>query len=551
MSVSPPLEEALSRMGREITSPEWDFSLPGRFRSKVQLDLDVFEKLLSGTDFAAETPMTGVELELDLIDANGQAVFDNLAVIDATEGIDVVPELARFNVEVNAEPRLLDGDALHRLRAELRASMGEVNRAAATIGASVLPIGLLPTLTTEELAGEWMTESSRFQALNDAIIRARGEDVVLDITGPSHERLHMGWPTVAPEGACTSFQLHTQVTPRDFARAWNSAQAIAGAQVAIGANSPYFFGTEIWQEGRVPVFTQAVDTRPAELVNQGVNPRVHFGDNWITSIFDLLEANVRYFPPLLPEMSDEDPEAVLAAGGVPQLEELMLHNGTIYRWNRPIYDTAGGVPHLRVENRVLPAGPTAADMVANAAFFFGATRFFSRQTRPIWSKLSFTAAETNFLRGARDGFDAQMFWPGIGRVTPDQLVLDVLLPVAEAGLRGLGADQDAIDLYLGVIEGRCLSRTNGAVWQVQAVKAFESRGQSRAEALRSMTLQYQANARTGEPVHTWDIPHSGGVLPPMDSLADQGAEMPSSGGSSRRREGPVVAHAVPGPVKPE
>lgn len=527
-------------MGREITSAEWDFSLPDRFRSKVQLDLDVFEKILTRSKFADEIPMTGVELELDLIDDRGQPVFENLAVIEATRGFDVVPELARFNVEVNAEPRLLNGDALHLMRDQLSDAMREVDRAAKVVGAHALPIGLLPTLTPQELSGEWMTESSRFQALNDAVIRARGEDVVLDITGPGGEHLKTGWPTLAPEAACTSFQLHTQVTPRDFARSWNSAQAIAGAQVAIGANSPFFFGTEIWQEGRVPVFTQAVDTRPAELVNQGVFPRVHFGDNWITSIFDLLEANVRYFPPLLSELSDEDPEAVLAEGKIPELYELMLHNGTVYRWNRPVYSVSDNTPHLRVENRVLPAGPTAADMVANAAFFFGATRCLARQTRPIWSKLSFNAAETNFLRGARDGFDAQMFWPGIGRVSPDRLVLDVLLPMAEEGLRDLGADVDAIDLYLGIIESRCLSRTNGAGWQVYTVHAFESQGMSREEALRAMTLQYLGNARSGEPVHSWPLPTAHTEIQVPATSPDEAAGAPA-----RRREEQVVAHAVP------
>ena len=296
----------------------------------------------------------------------------------------------------------------------------------------------------------------------------------------------------------------------DFARVWNAAQALAGVQVAIGANSPFFFGKQLWHESRIPVFTQAVDTRPAELVNQGVRPRVNFGDNWITSIYDLFEDNVRHFPSLLPEVSDEDPVEVFERYEAPEFPELTLHNGTIYRWNRPIYDNAGNKPHLRVENRVLPAGPTVADMVANAAFFFGVVHSFAKDSRPIWTKMSFAAAENNFLRGAKEGYDAQLFWPGTGRICADELVLQHLLDVADAGLKDLGASESSRSTYLGIIEERALARASGAAWQIEATRAFEGRGMSREEALAAMTLEYTRNARQGDPVHAWSLPAPGG-----------------------------------------
>ena len=252
--------------------------------------------------------------------------------------------------------------------------------------------------------------------------------------------------------AIESRLLHLQVARLSFADHWNAAQALAGAQLALAANSPFFLGKRLWAESRIPVFSQAVDTRSPELKNQGVRPRVWFGERWITSIFDLFEENVRYFPALLPETTDEDPSAVLDAGGVPALAEMRLHNGTVYRWNRPIYDIGGGHPHVRVENRVLPAGPTIVDTLANAAFYYGALRMLAQEDRPVWSRMSFAAAEDNFLSGAKDGLEAKVYWPGRGDLPATELILRHLLPLANEGLRDWGVSTEARDRYLSVIE---------------------------------------------------------------------------------------------------
>jgi hypothetical protein len=233
---------------------------------------------------------------------------------------------------------------------------------------------------------------------------------------------------------------------------------------------------------------------------------VWFGERWITSIFDLFEENVRYFPSLLPELSDEDPAAELAAGRTPNLPELRLHNGTVYRWNRPVYDVVDGRPHLRVENRVLPAGPTVVDMLANSAFYYGATRALSEDDRPVWTKLSFTAAERNFLAAARSGMDARLYWPGLGEVTPDELVLRELLPLAYEGLDQRGVAPDVRDHFLGVIEGRAKNGRNGAAWQVTTVRALQERGLARPQALAEMLRLYCERMHSNEPVHTWDAP---------------------------------------------
>jgi hypothetical protein len=363
-------------------------------------------------------------------------------------------------------------------------------------------IGILPTLRHEHMNAETLSSNDRYKLLEEQIFAARGEDLEINISGA--ERLITQADTIAPESACTSVQYHLQVAPETFAQFWNASQVIAGVQVALGANSPYLYGKQLWAESRIVLFEQATDTRPDELKAQGVRPRVWFGDRWITSIFDLFEENVRYYSALLPLCDDEDPAEVLARGRTPQLGELRLHNGTIYRWNRPIYDVVEDSPHLRVENRVLPAGPTVVDVMANAALYFGLVRALADQDRPLWSQMSFSAAEENFHVAARDGIGARIYWPGIGEVPVTELVLRRLLPLAHDGLDAWGVAPDDRDRLLGIIEQRCISGRNGATWQVDTVHSLEqTTSVNREQALREMTRRYATHMHTNEPVHTW------------------------------------------------
>ena len=491
-------------MGEEVTQAEYSRAQRRDYRRKVQLCLDVFETMLAQSSFDVERPMTGMEIECNLVDSQYQPAMTNSEVLASIADPAFQTELGAYNIEFNVPPRPLPGHAAMDLENEVRASLNAAEQKANADGAHIVMIGILPTLMPEHLAGRWMSESTRYQALNDSIFTARGEDIVIDISGP--ERLSLQVATIAPESACTSVQLHQQVSPADFANTWNAAQVLAGPQLSVGANSPYFFGHELWAETRIELFAQATDTRPDELRTQGVRPRVWFGERWITSIFDLFEENVRYFPSLLPELSDEDPVAELAAGRTPTLPELRLHNGTIYRWNRPVYYVVDGRPHLRVENRVLPAGPTVVDMIANSAFYYGALRTMADDDRPIWTKLSFAAAEQNFRSAARHGMDAQLYWPGLGQVTPDELVLRELLPMAHEGLRRRGVATEVRERLLGVIEGRAKTGRNGSVWQVQTVHALQERGLTRPQALAEMLRLYCQRMHSNEPVHTWDGP---------------------------------------------
>ncbi len=491
-------------VGEELTQTEFTREHRREYRRKVQLCLDVFETMLAQSSFDFEKPLTGMEIECNLVDGDYQPAMTNSEVLAAIADPAYQTELGAYNIEFNVPPRRLPGRAALDLEAEVRASLNAAEAKANSDGSHIVMVGILPTLMPQHLSGHWMSESTRYQALNDSIFTARGEDIDIDIAGP--ERLSLQTASIAPESACTSMQLHLQVSPGDFANNWNAAQVLAGPQLALGANSPFFFGHRLWAETRIELFAQATDTRPDELKTQGVRPRVWFGERWITSIFDLFEENVRYFPSLLPELSDEDPVAELAAGRTPALSELRLHNGTIYRWNRPVYDVVGGRPHLRVENRVLPAGPTVIDMLANAAFYYGALRALSEEDRPLWTKLSFATAQANFEAAAQHGLDARLYWPGAGEVTPDELVLRHLLPLADEGLRRWEVAAEVRDRYLGVIEGRAKSGRNGAVWQTAAVAALQNRGMSRPEALAEMLRLYCEGMHSNDPVHTWETP---------------------------------------------
>jgi hypothetical protein len=473
-----------------------------QYRQKVRACLDVFARMLAESRFDAQTASFGLEIELNLTDEAGDPALANAAALEAIADPDFQTEIGQFNLEINIAPRLLGGSVFSELERDVRASLNRAESLARGTGSHMMVIGILPTVTERHLNAESFSHDARYALLNEQIFAARGEDLHISIAGV--ERLSTYADTIAPEAACTSVQLHQQVEPETFADYWNASQAIAGVQAAVGANSPFFFGKELWRETRIALFEQATDTRPEELKAQGVRPRVWFGERWITSIFDLFEENVRYFPALLPVCEQEDPAATLERGDVPRLGELRLHNGTIYRWNRPIYDVSRGRPHLRVENRLLPAGPTVVDTLANAALYYGLVRVLAEEERPLWSQMSFSAAEENFHSGARDGIHARVYWPGVGDVPAAELVLRRLLPLAHEGLERWGVEPADRDRLLGIVERRCVTQRNGAAWQSETFhRLYDEHKIERPEALREMTVRYRDHMHANEPVHTW------------------------------------------------
>jgi gamma-glutamyl:cysteine ligase YbdK (ATP-grasp superfamily) len=488
-------------MGRDVPSITVTRQDRREYREKVRQCLDVFGRMLRESRFDAEPRQVGLEMELNLVDMQGLPAMTYAAVLEAIADPVWASELGRFNLEINVPPRPLTGDALGSLERVVHSKLTHAMARAEETGSRLMMIGILPSLRQHDVTADAMSANARFRLLNEQMIAARGEDMRICIDGP--ERLLMHVDTIVPEAACTSAQLHLQVSPEAFGSYWNAAQAVAGIQVALAANSPYLFGRELWRETRIPLFEQVTDTRPEELKLQGVRPRVWFGERWITSVFDLFEENLRYFPALLPLREDEDPEAALENGEAPRLAELTLHNGTVYRWNRPVYAVEYGRPHLRVENRVLPAGPTISDVIANAAFYYGIVRALAEAEEPVWTRMPFAAAADNLVAGSRYGIEATVYWPGVGETQVTDLVLRQLLPRASEGLRQWGVASADADRLLGIIEQRCLRRRTGATWQVETVRQLERAAVDRREALRRMTQGYIERMATNQPVHAW------------------------------------------------
>ncbi|GAA3814588.1 glutamate-cysteine ligase family protein [Streptomyces phyllanthi] len=496
-------------MGEKVVAAPIDLSDPHHYREKLRQCLTGLERLLEEKRFDRPRNLMGLEIELNLVGADGLPRMMNAQVLERIASRDFQTELAMFNLEVNIAPHRLGGRVFDRLSEELHTSLAYAHRKAGELDAGIVMVGILPTLGRDDLVSSNLSDVDRYTLLNDQIVAARGEDFTLDIDGV--ERLVCTSKSIAPEAACTSVQLHLQVTPDRFADVWNAAQAVVAVQIAVGANSPFLFGRELWRESRPPLFLQSTDTRPPELRAQGVRPRTWFGERWVSSAYELFEENLRYFPALLPICDDEDPLRVLDQGGVPSLAELVLHNGTVYRWNRPVYGIADGVPHLRVENRVLPAGPTVTDVIANAAFYYGLVRSLAEESRPVWTRMPFETAAANFDAACRHGIDARLRWPrrgrhgGIAEVDAVSLVRDELLPLAEAGLDSWGVEAVDRDFYLGVIEERCRRRVNGASWQAETFHRALEKGIDRDAALAAMTRRYCELMRAGEPVHNWPV----------------------------------------------
>lgn len=493
-------------MGEAVTSDHYTPQQRTRYRQYLAEDLEIFDHHLQESEFDDQDSI-GLELELNLVDEDMQPAFRGPQILESLDP-EYQTEIGTFNLELNHPPLAVAGSGLRDLEEGITRRLERVRDAAASHGVRPVMIGTLPTLRTEHLEDpQCMVPEKRYQGLSNAVLASRGEMVTIDVAGTEHYR-HL-FSTITPEATCTSAQLHLQVSPERFAGAWNAAQAMAGVQVALAANSPLFLGYDAWRENRIPVFRQSIDTRTPELVTQGVRPRVWFGERWITSVFDLFEENVRYFSPLLPE-SRQISGTPMMRGATPALHYLTLHNGTVWRWNRPIYAPSEDLAHLRVENRLLPAAPTPTDLIADAAFYYGVLNYLTHQTRPVWSRLTFDSARENFFTAAKHGIHSRLRWPRHGSTDAATLITEVLLTPARKGLAALDVDTDVIDYYLGIIAERARTRCNGAEWQLRTMRAIggtRTRPDSpeRRAALAEMLRRYLRHQETGQPVHTWPI----------------------------------------------
>lgn len=492
-------------MGAIIDRDAFSASDYRRFDGRLREGLAVLRELLARPGFGAGAPSIGAELEAYIVDERGRVAPLNQALVESLDDPRLQLELNRFNIEYNLAPLPLSGGPLHALERQLLEALARLEAAAAPHRAHVVPIGILPTLRRADLGEHAMSDLPRYRALERGLKRLRGEPFEVEIHG--QDGLRVSSDHVVLEGANTSFQLHLRVPPERFAATYNTAQVVTPLVLALSANSPLFLQRRLWDETRVALFKQAVDSRMRGAGRWQQPARVSFGQGWVREgAFELFAEAVALYPPILPLIADARPEASPPGTSAPGLAELRLHMGTLWPWNRAVYDPADG-GHLRVEMRALPSGPSAVDMVANAALLLGLVAALRDDIDEWLCALPFRYADHNFHRAAQSGLDARLLWPHPEHhrleETPVVTLLERLLPEAPRGLRALGvADADSAR-YLAVIAERLQARTSPARWQRRTLDHLEGQGLSRARACHRLLDAYREAAASNRPVARW------------------------------------------------
>lgn len=465
-------------MGEEIKTTGFTPADKARFAGRLAEETDLARTLYEQNKFSRDGHMVGFEVETWIVDHNYAPSSINQDVLETLDHPLVVPELSRFNLELNCAPFRLEGDALTQAHESLTSLWATCNDVAHRLDANLVMIGTLPTIRDSDLTLANMSPLNRYYALNKEVLRLRGgQPLHVNIAG--RDRLASVHKDVMLEAATTSFQIHLKA-PADLAHLYyNASVAASGPILAACGNAPFLFGKALWEETRIPLFEQAVKV-PGP-------PRVCMGSGYATrSLIEIFEENLRNYDALLPMAYDDPPEA---------MRHLRLHNGVIWRWNRPLigFDESGA-PHLRIEHRILPSGPTFIDMMANAALYLGLARSLAMAGDKGAGGLAFNDAKRNFYAAARFGLDAQLEWPGEGEIAADRLLLERLIPDARKGLRDLGvAEAD----FLDIVEARVQTRQTGAAWQRKALEA-------RSGDLYGLMAAYCERQRSGAPVHQWE-----------------------------------------------
>jgi CBS domain-containing protein len=466
-------------------------------------DIRALELMIDHGWFESGVRRIGAEQEMFLVNDGFRpslAAEEVLALIDDDH---FTHELGRFNLECNLDPLLFEGSALRTLEEQLSSALDQARTAAVRCGAEVALTGILPTLRVSDLSLSAMTPHPRYKLLNMALNAMRGGPYRFNILGL--DSLSFEHDNVMVEACNTSFQIHFQVGPDEFAHLYNVAQLVAGPVLAAAANSPLLLGRRLWAETRVALFEQSVDTRSATGHLRERASRVSFGTDWVREcVTELLREDIMRFRALLGADTDEDSLERVRAGEVPRLKALRIHTGTIYRWNRPCYGVTNGRPHLRIENRALPSGPTTLDEAANAAFWFGLISSISSEMRDVTARFEFARAKANFYRAAQRGLSAVMEWPdGKAWPVPD-LILQRLLPMAREGLEDKRIDRADIDRYLNVIQQRVERRQTGSQWMLDSLEAMGNRG-TWSERMGALTSGAISRQHTGQPVGEWSL----------------------------------------------
>lgn len=479
-----------------------------RFVRYLLQDTHALERMLKEEWFEDDITRIGAEQEMCLVDRFWKPMHINLQALKTIDNDLFTSELANFNLEANMLPLEFTGTSISEMHASLKKTLDTAQEKVEALGATILLSGILPTIRKADVEIENITPLDRYRALMDGLKELRGEAFELRIEGI--DELNLKQDTAMLEACNTSFQVHLQVAPKDFVRKYNYAQALAGPTMAIAVNSPLLFGRRLWKETRIALFQQSIDIRTLTEHFRDRSPRVTFGSDWLkNSIMEIYQEDLARFQVLLSTDVDEDVFDKLNKGITPKLRALNIHNSTVYRWNRPCYGISpNGKPHLRIENRILPAGPSLPDTMANATFWLGLMNGMEESYPDISVELDFADVKANFFKAARFGMDTQFCWTKGRKISPAQLILEELLPIARSGLEKAKISPKDIEYYLGIIEARCKSGMTGSHWILTSFSNLRKEGVTRDETISAITASIYRQQHQGKPVHEWELAKS-------------------------------------------
>lgn len=484
-------------------------SKKNKFVKALLSDMSSLQYMLDHNWFEDDIIRIGAEQEVVIIDKDsfsplnlGPQVVDNHPQYEW-----LVNELAQFNVEINLSPQRFEKGAFSLMRAELEQNLLTLDKILAKDNAGYILTGILPTLRKHNLDIKNLTPKERYSRLMNSIKdELSAKSFELRLVGIDELLVRHDTPLL--EACNTSFQVHLQVSAQNFVPYYNMALALTAPSIAISSNSPLVFSKRLWHETRIALFQQAIDTRRTRDHMRQMSPRVTLGSGWVNeSVIEIFKEDIARFKILMHEDIDENSEQQIKKGSTPKLKALQLHNSTIYRWNRPCYGISDtGKPHLRIENRVFPAGPTIVDQMANTAFWLGAMIGLQDEYKDITKELSYEDVRDNFGKAARFGIDSKFTWRNDLKINAKELILKELLPLSREGLKSMNIKKSEISQYLDIIEARAERHMTGARWQLRSYTQLAKEANNNHEALTILTESMYAQQQKNEPVHTWEEP---------------------------------------------
>jgi CBS domain-containing protein/gamma-glutamylcysteine synthetase len=487
-------------MGEQAITKFSDSNQRRDFTKRLLNDIKALDYMLEHNMIERNTSRVGAEQELVLLDKLYTPAFNNMKLLEEIGDDHYTTEIAKFNLEINLDPFDFKNDCFSKIEKQLTTLLDKGIKVAKKHDTHILLTGIAPTLEQGHLHLDDMTPNSRYKALNDMIYAERGTDFELNMSGKDELVTHH--PNIFFEACNTSFQVHLQIDPDDFVKQYNWSQLIAGPVLSVAVNSPLLLGKRLWAETRIALFQQSVNTRNTINSVRNKEPRVSFGKSWVhNSVTDLYKDNVSRFNALFNIERDEDSYEMVKRGEIPKLKALNLHNGTVYKWNRPCYGVGNGKPHLRIENRYIPSGPTVIDEMANSVLWLGMMVGMPEKYADLPSQMPFEEVRFNFYNAARRGLDSHMNW--FGKIVPAKRLLEKeLLDIAYAGLDKMNVKSSDITRYMGVIEARLSKKMTGAKWMLNNYSEL-LKGSTPNEASRNITKKLVENQNTGNPVHIW------------------------------------------------